>query len=73
MMTDEQRAIIRRIGEISARFDVAAERAAAAQTEAGTATITMGTALVTAMNSLREIVMLNRQHGDAMREFFDTL
>jgi hypothetical protein len=71
--TNEQRAIIRRIGEISARFDVAAEQASAAQIAAGQNALNVATALVTAMNSLREAVTLNRQHGDAMRELLDTL
>jgi len=68
--TEEQRAIIQRIGEISAQFDDAAERASTAQAEAAQHTVA---ALVTAMDSLREIVVLNRRHGDALREFLDTL
>lgn len=70
---NEQRAIIRRIGEISARFDEAAEQASAAQVVAGQNILNVGTALVTAMNSLREVMTLHRQHGDAMRELLDTL
>lgn len=69
----EQRAIIQRIGAISARFDDAAARSAAAQVTAGQGVLNVGAALVTAMNSLQEAVMLNRQHGDAMRELLDTL
>lgn len=72
-LNDEQRAIIERIGAISARFEDASEQAAAAQIAAGQNALNVATALVTAMNSLREAVTLNKQHGDAMREFFDTL
>jgi hypothetical protein len=70
---EEQRAIIQRIGEISARFDDAAERASAAQIAAGHNALNIATALVTAMNSLREIDTLHKQYGDTLRELLDTL
>jgi len=70
---ENQRSIIQRIGEISARFDAAAEQAAAAQIAAGQNALDLGTGLITAMNSLREIVSLQRQYGDALRELLDTL
>jgi len=60
---ENQRSIIQRIGEISARFDAAAEQAAAAQIAAGQNALDLGTGLITAMNSLREIVSLQRQYG----------
>jgi hypothetical protein len=72
-LTDEQRAIIRRIGAISARFDDAAEQASAAQIAAGQNALNVATALVTAMNSSRELVTLHKQYGDALRELLDTL
>ena len=70
---DEQRAIIQRIGEISARFDAATERAATAQIAAGRDALNVVAALVTAMNSSRELVTLHKQYGDALRELLDTL
>jgi hypothetical protein len=72
---EEQRAIIQRIGDISSRFDDAAEQAsaAAAQIAAGHNVLNIAPALVTAMNSLREIDTLHKQYGDALRELLDTL
>jgi hypothetical protein len=70
---EEQRAIIQRIGEISARADAAHDRAVAAQIAAGQDVFNIGTALITAMNSLQEAMTLHRQHGDALRELLDTL
>jgi hypothetical protein len=71
-LSAEQRAIIARLGAISARFDDAIAQAAAAQIAAGQNILNVGTRLVTAMNSLQEIVTLQREYGDALRELLDT-
>jgi hypothetical protein len=68
---NEQRAIIRRIGEISARFDAAMEADRAAR-----ATIShniIGTELIAAIERSNEIGVLQREYGNAFREFLDTL
>lgn len=71
--TDDQRAIIERMGEISRRMDAMLDanretHAAASRDIAGL----MGH-LIESNARLSEIVSLNREHGDAFREFLDTL
>jgi orotidine-5'-phosphate decarboxylase len=70
---EEQRAIIARIGEISARFDAAHQHATAAQVAAGANVLNIGRALVTAMESAQELTALQKEYGDAFREFLETL
>jgi len=64
--TDEQRAIIHRLEEATARFDAAA---VAAQRNL----IDITTAMIRALNQTGELVTLNRQCGDLFREFLDAL
>jgi hypothetical protein len=71
--TPEQRAIIARLGDISARFDAAAEANQVAQAAAARNIVEMGNALLAAVERSGELVNLNRQYGDAFREFLDTL
>lgn len=77
--TDEQRAIIRRMGEISARHRAAmdADRAAATTQDL---VQDVSTALIKAINRSNEAIQrsneigaLQREYGDTFREFLDTL
>jgi len=79
--TDEQRAIIRRMGEISARHHAAmdADRAAQAATTQDLVQ-DVSTALIAAINRSNEAIQrsneigaLQQEYGDAFREFLDTL
>jgi hypothetical protein len=60
----EQRAIARRLDDISARMTTAMERAAAAQAAAEG---NMTAALAAAINSAQEIGALQAQHGNLFR------
>jgi len=71
--TPEQRAIIQRIGEISARFDATVASHREAQVAAGRNLIDAVAALTTAIERSNELMPLFLQHGDAFREFLDTL
>jgi hypothetical protein len=71
--TPEQRALIQRIGEISQRFNETLRRQQEAQLAEGQHLIDAVTALTAAMNRSRELMPLFQQHGDAFREFLDTL
>jgi len=70
---DEQRAIIRRMGEISARLDAAMEADRAAHERVSLDIVNLSAALIAAIQRSNEIGTLQRQHGDAFREFLDTL
>ena len=69
----EQRAIIRRIGEISAEMEATVARHREAQIAAGRNMIDAMTALASAIDRSNELWPLFRRHGDAFREFLDTL
>jgi hypothetical protein len=71
--TDEQRAIIARMGKISRRFDETAVNHHAAQAQAGHDLIDLATRMLAVINQTGALVTLNKQHGDAFREFLDTL
>lgn len=70
---DEQRAIIRRIGEISARYDAAMEADRAAHATMSRNILDLGAELLAAMERSNEIGALQRDYGNAFREFLDTL
>ena len=70
---DEQRAIIARMGEISKRIKEASQHADRAHMQSRTAITDLLSALVTSTDSFHEIVTLSSEHGDAFREFLDTL
>jgi len=72
-MTSEQQAIIQRIGELSARFDAAAAAHQATQAATGHDILNIATAMVTAINQTGQLVTLQKQYGDALRELLDTL
>jgi len=71
--TEEQRAIIARMGEISRRFDEAAINHHATQSQLGHDLVDLAARMLDAINQTGELVTLNKQHGDAFREFLDTL
>jgi hypothetical protein len=71
--TPQQRAIITRIGEISAQLDATLIRHHANQAAAGRSMIDAVTALTDAINRAAEIGELTQRHGDLWREFLDTL
>lgn len=71
--TDEQQALIRRIGEVSARMDQVMAEHRAAHAAAGQNLINAVTALTDAIRQSNEIGVLFAQHGDLFREFLDTL
>jgi hypothetical protein len=71
--TAEQRDIIQRIGDLSARFDAAVAAHHASQTAIGRNLIDITTAMLAAINQTGELVTIQKQHGDAFREFLDTL
>jgi hypothetical protein len=70
---DEQRAIIRRMGEISGRLDVAMEASREAHSNMRMDLLNFATELASAMRRSEEIHALARDHGNAFREFLDTL
>jgi hypothetical protein len=71
--TAEQRDLIRRIGEVSARMDQLMAEHRMAHAAAGQNLIDAVTALTTAIRQSNEIGVLFTQHGDLFREFLDTL
>jgi hypothetical protein len=70
--TPEQREIIHRLGEASARFDAAAAAHQATQAAMYQDILEMGTALIAAINHSNELVSLHKRHGDIWRELLDT-
>jgi hypothetical protein len=70
---DEQRAIIRRMGEISARLDAAMEADRAAHAAVRLNLLNFSTELAAVIRRSNEIGTLQREHGNAFREFLDTL
>ena len=70
---EEQRAIIIRMGEISAQIEATVARHREAQIAAGRNMIDAVTALTAAIDRSNELWPLFQQHGDAFREFLDTL
>ena len=71
--TEEQRAIIQRIGDISAEMDATVTRHREAQIAAGRNMVDAMTALAAAIDRSNELWPLFQRHGDAFREFLDTL
>ena len=76
----EQRALIRRIGEVSAQIErmaeahrIAAENAGRNMISAGNNMVAAITELQAAMDRAREAGELQRRYGDLFREFLDTL
>jgi len=69
----EQLAIIARMGELSRRIRDAGAAHDRAQIEEGEHLIDAITALRNAMNRSVEMNRLTAEHGDAFREFLDTL
>jgi len=70
---NEQRAIIRRMGEITVRIDIAMEADRVAHIAMRHELVNLGTELSAAMRRSNEIHRLLTEHGDAFREFLDTL
>jgi len=71
--TPEQRAIIARMGDISARYHETVRRHQVAQLETGQKMLDAVSALTAAIDRSNELTTLFLQHGDAFREFLDTL
>jgi hypothetical protein len=71
--TAEQREIIQRIDDISVRFNEILRRQQEAQLAEDERLIDAITALRTAIDRSRELMPLFQQHGDAFREFLNTL
>jgi hypothetical protein len=71
--TEEQRAIIRRMGAITERVNVAMEADRIAHVAMSHELVNLGTELSAAMRRSTEIHRLLAEHGDAFREFLDTL
>jgi hypothetical protein len=71
--TEEQRAIIRRMGAITVRIDIAMEADRVAHVTMSHELVNLGVELSTAMRRSNEIHRLLAQHGDMFREFLDTL
>jgi hypothetical protein len=71
--SDGQRAIIRRMGEISARLDIAMEADQAAHANMRLDLLNFATELAAVMRRSSEIHALAKDHGNAFREFLDTL
>jgi len=70
---EEQRAIIHRMGEISARLDAAVTDDRTAHETVSITLLNLGVELSAAMQRSNEIGALQKQWGDAFREFLDTL
>jgi ABC-type hemin transport system ATPase subunit len=78
--TEEQRAIIARMGDITARIDAVEREHRATHTRTAHDLGSIGANLIAVMNDLNAAIehsnrmgVLFRQHGDAFREFLDTL
>lgn len=71
--TPEQRAIIVRMGEISAQIEATVARHRETQIAAGGSMVDAVAALTAAIDRSNELMPLFLQHGDAFREFLDTL
>ena len=71
--TDQQLAIIHHMGDISARVRAAAVAHRTAQEEEARHLVDAITALRRAMDRNTEMYRLAIEHGDAFREFLDTL
>jgi hypothetical protein len=71
--TEEQRAIIHRMGEISSRHRVAMEADRVAHVTMSRDLLHLGTELSAAIRRSNEIGKLEAEYGDAFREFLDTL
>jgi hypothetical protein len=70
---DEQRAIIRRMGEISTRHRAAMEADQAAHAALRFDLLNFATELASVIRRSNEIGALQAEHGDVFREFLDTL
>jgi hypothetical protein len=70
---DEQRAIIRRMGDVSARVRVAMDADRAAHLAMTHELVNLGAELSGAIRRSGEIHALLAEHGDLFREFLDTL
>jgi hypothetical protein len=71
--SDEQRALIERLGEVSTAVHATYARQHAAHLVAGENVIDAITALRRAMEESRELIELHQRYGDLWREFLDTL
>ena len=71
--TNEQRDIIRRIGEVSAQMNLTATENTAALESSGDRMIDAIRELSEAMQQSRRTEQLFREWGDLFREFLDTL
>jgi hypothetical protein len=71
--TLKQRKIIQRMGEISARFNAIYAAHQQEQIITGRTMIDAVAALTAVMRQSNELMPLFLQHGDAFREFLDTL
>jgi len=71
--TPEQHRIIRRMGELSAQLNTAMEADRVAHITMTRDLVNLGTELSSAIRRSNEIHRLATEHGDAFREFLDTL
>jgi len=71
--TDEQRAIIERMGVISRRLRALVESNRSTNADASRDIANLMGHLIDSNERLAEIVTLGTEHGDAFREFLDTL
>jgi hypothetical protein len=78
--TPEQRALITRMGELSRRMDETVQRHKREQVSVGQDMVDIGTRLVAAIERMNvvsqqsdETMAIFLAHGDAFREFLDTL
>ena len=71
--TPEQRAIIARMSDLSTRYHAPVARQRDAQARAGQTMIDAVAALTAAMERSNELTTLFLEHGDAFREFMDSL
>lgn len=71
--SDEQRALIRRMGEIKAQAEFVLEADRVAHETVSINLVNLGIELSAAMRRSNEIHRLLAYHGDLFREFLDTL
>ena len=71
--TQEQRELIRRIGEVSAQMRATVASHQAAQLTAARNMLDAATALTAAIDRSNELLPLFLHHGDLWREFLDSL
>jgi len=71
--TEEQRAIIARMGDINKRIEAAETRRRTNHRAMANNLTDLGANLIAAIERSDELGRLNREYGDAFREFLDTL